>query len=86
MSDVEGRGISETKTDRSSTLGSSPFWSQKCSVPIERGLLVLHASLPSNGSGEPLPWQRRRTNHQSGRVDLPERGPRSWRPAARFNS
>ena len=85
MSAFEGRGISETKTDRSSKLGSSPFWSQKCSVPFERGLLVFHASLPSARFGKPLQWQRERTNHQSGRVDLAEPGLNSWRPAARFN-
>jgi hypothetical protein len=86
MSAVEGRGISEAKTDRSSKLGSSPFWSQKCSVPFERGLLVFHASLSSTGLEMPLQWQRERTNHQSGRVDMPEPGLNPWRPAARFNS
>ena len=43
MSDFEGCGISETKTDRSSLLESNPSWSQKCSIPFERDFPVFHA-------------------------------------------
>ena len=86
MSDFEERGISETKTDRSSKLGSSPFWSQRYFVTFELDLLHFEPSVTRPGSGEPLQWQREGTIHRSGRVELPEQRRCMWRLAAQIKS